>query len=179
MAGTVVLVVVVIAAILLLILGGFARSGKAFLGGYRSLIVLSGSMEPAMPIGGVVITKAADPASIKVGDIITFTGTVSDSPEQNSPFVTHRVVEILNEGEGLSFVTKGDANNTTDVNPVAASRVVGRVVLVIPWLGYLSDFVRSFWGWLVMIVLPATIIVVWELFEIAQATKKLVKARRG
>ena len=177
-AGTVVLILVVVAAVLLLILGAYARGGKAFVGGYRPLIVLSGSMTPKMPVGGVVITKTVDPTAIKVGDIITFMGGVSNSADENSPFVTHRVVQILPSAGGLSFITKGDANNTADPEPVAASQVVGRVVLIVPWLGYLSNFVHGFWGWLLMIILPAAIIIAWEVRDLLRGIKKGTQAAK-
>lgn len=175
--GTVVLIIVVVAALLLLVLGAFARGGRA-VGGYRALVVLSGSMTPKMPVGSVVVSKSANPMSIKVGDIITFVRTASNSTENNSAFVTHRVVRIVNDAGGLSFVTKGDANNTTDQNPVLASHVVGRVVLVVPWLGHVTNFVRGFWGWLLLIIFPAAIIIVWEIVGLVRGTKKRTEAAK-
>lgn len=163
--GTAILGVVMVIAILLLILGGFARGGRAFVGGYRPLIVLSGSMVPKMPVGSVVISKSIDPTMIKVGDIITFIPR-SGVAGTSEPFVTHRVVQVLKQATGLSFVTKGDANNTTDLNPVVAGQVVGRVVLIVPFVGRLSLFVHSLWGWILMVILPALILISWEVVDV-------------
>jgi signal peptidase I len=169
--GTAILAVVVVIAVLLLILGGFARGGRAFAGGYRPLIVLSGSMVPKMPVGSVVISKSVDPTVIKVGDIITFTQR-SALRGSNEPFVSHRVVHVLNQATGLSFVTKGDANNTTDSAPVLASQVVGRVILILPFVGKLSQFVHRRWGWILMVILPAFILISWEVVDVVVLSGK-------
>jgi signal peptidase len=122
-------------------------------------------MVPKMPVGSVVISKSTDPTMIKVGDIITFIPR-SGVAGTSEPFVTHRVVQVLKQATGLSFVTKGDANNTTDLNPVVAGQVVGRVVLIVPFVGRLSLFVHSLWGWILMVILPALILISWEVVDV-------------
>ena len=72
----------------------------------------------------------------------------------------------MKQATGLSFVTKGDANNTTDLNPVVAGQVVGRVVLIVPFVGRLSLFVHSLWGWILMVILPALILISWEVVDV-------------
>lgn len=173
-AGTIVLCVVVVVAAVLLVFSIFSGNGRTLPGGYRPLTVLSGSMEPTLPVGSVVISKAVDPATIETGDIVTFAQT-GDLTGRTSPFVTHRVTEVVSGDSGLSFLTKGDANNSADMDPVLAERVVGKVTLTLPYLGYVTRFVRSPLGLILMIVLPAAILIVWEGIGLVNGRKKLTK----
>jgi signal peptidase I len=109
-------------------------------GGYRPLVVLSGSMEPVMPTGSLVLTKAVAPATVQVGDVITFH---LHSRAYQSELATHRVIAVESGPMGLSFVTKGDANQVYDLKPVPATDLVGRVVVVSGWAGSLAQAVKS------------------------------------
>ena len=89
--------------------------------------VLTGSMEPEYPVGCAVYVKEIDFEEIKTGDPITYRlGTDTDL------VATHRVVEI--DSEQQAFITKGDANQSADVDAVSYSQVVGKVVFQIPLL---------------------------------------------
>lgn len=109
-------------------------------GGYRPFVVLSGSMEPSMPTGSLVLTKSVDPESVHVGDVITFR-LESGSFETDS--ATHRVAAIEQGPGGLSFITKGDANQAPDPLPVPASALVGRVVAGSSLAGSLAQAVKT------------------------------------
>ena len=122
-------------------------------------VVMSGSMEPALPVGSVVLVRPVDPEAVAVGDIITFR-------RQGSPdFVTHRVVEVVNE-ESLSFRTRGDANEEPDTSSVPADALRGRVWVTIPYLGYVAQHARQPWGFLLLVGLPGGLIIAGELFRI-------------
>ena len=95
--------------------------------GHRLYIVESGSMLPALKINSMIIAKELPASEIEMGDILTFYGKNADVK------ITHRVVEIQNNGE--SFITRGDANNANDPNPVTKDRVIGKVVFAIPLIG--------------------------------------------
>ena len=102
-----------IAAILFLIL---IISGSLFtiispFFGWRTEVVISGSMEPAIQTGSVVIVRPIVPDTIRTGDIIMFSSLDMRS------LTTHRVVNVESE-PGLQFITRGDANNNPDINPV-------------------------------------------------------------
>ena len=94
--------------------------------GLKTYKVLSGSMEPEYHVGSVVYVEKSSIDDIEVGDVITF--YINDNT-----VVTHRVVD--NDTE--SFHTKGDANETEDGGSVAYDKVVGKVVLNVPYLGYI------------------------------------------
>jgi signal peptidase len=114
--GTAILVVIVLAA------GGLLGLQAA---GIKPMAVLSGSMEPAYHVGGLVfINTRVAAAEIEPGDAITFTMGAET-------VVTHRVVAI---GDG-AFTTKGDANDIEDLAPVPFENLVGRAAFQIPRAG--------------------------------------------
>ncbi|WP_234401940.1 signal peptidase I [Thermobifida halotolerans] len=108
--------------------------------GAQALIVLSGSMEPALPVGSVAIAGPVDPTEIEVGDVITFTHSApaqTDVTDARSvPLVTHRVIGIEETADGRLFHTRGDANTVPDDPPVPAADVRGRLWYHIPYFGY-------------------------------------------
>ncbi len=129
-------------------------------------IVQSGSMEPTLPVGSVVVVAPA--ASYGVGDMITFgSDTGARIP------TTHRVAAVEREGGSVRYVTKGDANEEPDSGLVSYDMVIGRVVGVVPRLGFALDFARSRNGFLVTVVIPAALIVLDELFTIAGVVRKM------
>lgn len=124
------LIIVVAAAVALAIavaLLPWAVGGKA-------LTVLSGSMEPGLPIGSIAVVKPEPAAGIVVGDVIQFVDR--DQATGASRVVTHRVLEVR---PGPEFVTKGDANATPDPHVVAAASVGGVLWYHVPWVGGLRD----------------------------------------
>jgi len=127
--------------------------------GWSADAVFSGSMEPELKVGGVVITQPAEAEEIKVGDIITFHCPLADGLN------SHRVIEIK-EGSQLQFQTKGDANEDPDPFIVPSQNVVGKICFHIPYLGYVSQLVKTPLGFLLTLCLPALIIVVMELKNI-------------
>jgi signal peptidase len=104
--------------------------------GWRADTVLSGSMEPALPVGCVQVTKPVKPEDIKVGDIITFR-----SPT-NGKLMSHRVVAV-EEGQSYQFRTRGDANEDADPYLVPAENVVGRVCFKLSHVGYVVEYLKT------------------------------------
>ncbi len=126
--------------------------------GWQVVTVLSGSMEPAIPTGSILVSRPVTPDEINVGDIITFSGYGRDR------FITHRVIAI-ERTNGLVFTTKGDANNAEDPYRVPAENVVGKVLVHIPFLGFLFSFVKTPIGILLTLVIPGLLIIGLELRE--------------
>lgn len=116
--------------------------------GYSHLAVLSGSMEPEISAGDLVVIRRQ--TAYQPGDIITF--------DEGGVFTTHRIMEIRDDG----FCTKGDANNTPDSRPVPFERVVGRVILVIPGAGKVLLFLRSPAGMLGILLSGAAVLFLTE-----------------
>jgi signal peptidase len=123
--------------------------------------VFSGSMEPAIPVGSVVVIKPADPETLKIGDIICFKLSQPTS-------ITHRIINITNEG----FITKGDANEDPDQWIVKRENVIGKAVFTIPFIGYIGYFVRTPIGFILLIVIPASLIIIMEIRNIVKELRK-------
>ncbi|GAC1324046.1 MAG: hypothetical protein NVSMB13_04850 [Mycobacteriales bacterium] len=100
--------------------------------GGKSLVVVSGSMEPTLRVGDVVVVSPVSPGSLRPGDIATFR-----SPDGAARLVTHRVRALTIQGDVVSVVTKGDANNNVESWSMPAAGSVGRVVEHLPALGLL------------------------------------------
>ncbi|MBI5456680.1 signal peptidase I [Candidatus Kaiserbacteria bacterium] len=140
-------------------------------GNVQIKIVKSGSMEPAIKTGSVVVLKPQE--SYKVGDVITFgedTGTQIPT--------THRIIEVRQEGSQTFYMTKGDANEDPDNVQIAKSEVEGRVLFNVPYAGYVLDFAKQPIGFTLMIGLPAAMIILDELMRIFQEVRRIRGGRR-
>jgi signal peptidase len=149
-----------ILVILLMSAVAFTFWGPRF--GWEVDVVLSGSMEPQLHTGGLVVTRPAKPENIVPGDIITFYAPVTHK------VTTHRVIEIENSPT-LAFRTKGDANEEADPSPVPAGSVRGVVCFSIPGIGYFTRFVKTLPGLLLCLCLPGLVIIITEVRNIRRA----------
>lgn len=139
--------------------------------GYRVYMVLSGSMSPAFDTGSMVFVRPADPVTIEVGDVITFSGSSEDL------LTTHRVVNIDDE-DGLKFITRGDANNVDDPNPVPVENVVGRVHGSLPYLGYMMGFARTRQGLIFLVFIPGVLVIFFEMRNIFKYMRETDQERK-
>ncbi|WP_017187208.1 signal peptidase I [Alkalibacillus haloalkaliphilus] len=101
------------------------------------LNVLSGSMEPHLSPGDIIIIR--NDSEVKEGDVITFQG------KQNN-LVTHRVIGVFEKNGITHYETKGDANKTPDRQYVSNEEVIGKLSLSIPKAGYILDFLKGPFG---------------------------------
>ena len=134
-----------------LIVKGIANKNEVpSIGGNAPLIVLTGSMDPTIKAGDLIVTKKVDAKDVKVGDVISFF-----DPEGNgSSIVTHRVIGIeIDETSGeIFFRTQGDNNDIADMTPVPERNLVGRWEGTRFWgLGYVVLFTQSTVGIIVII----------------------------
>jgi signal peptidase len=141
-------------------------------GASHSFVVLSGSMEPAISTGDVIVVEDVPASDIEEGDVITFGGSATE------PATTHRVIAVGESDGERVFRTKGDANEDPDASPVAADEVVGRVMelpvptagqtlFAIPYIGYVIEFAGTPRGFVALVVLPFGLLGVSELWEYA------------
>lgn len=131
--------------------------------GIRVYSVISGSMEPAYPVGSLIYVKQADPDEIRIGDVITYV-----LPD-NTP-ATHRVVRI--DAENQRFYTKGDANETEDGSPVLFRNLIGRPILRIPYLGYIAYCIQHPPGMYIAVAAGLVILLLVFLPDIWARNKK-------
>ncbi len=141
--------------------------------------VYSGSMEPQLKVGGVVVTRPVAAEEIRVGDIITFHSPLNDE------LTSHRVVAVedgvvavedgevaIEDGSPLQFQTKGDANAHVDPFVVPAQNLAGEVCFHMPYLGYAAQFIKSPLGLILTLCLPGLAIIVMEVVKVFRAIKE-------
>ena len=155
------LVIAFLVAIALL----FIVSAFPITGNIKVLSVLSGSMDPAIHTGSIVVVKPV--STYKIGDIITFgPNTKTQVP------TTHRIYDMkVIEGK-LQYITKGDANNAPDQKVVLKEEILGKVLLDIPYLGFAVDFTKKPIGFILIIGVPAVAIIADEIKKIFKETNK-------
>ncbi len=159
-AGFIILVLLMVASFTVYILPHF---------GWRTDNLSSGSMEPELKSGDLVVTRPVAPEAVEVGDIIAFYS--SDAHEN---LVSHRVVSI-ERNPSISFITKGDAYMTSDPFIVPARNLVGRVCFNVSLLGYAVAFMKTTPGLLVTLVVPGLAIITVCLNSLRHTIARKVK----
>ena len=166
--GEVLATLVMVAAIGLL---AFMLLGPRF--GWYTHPVLTGSMEPALPVGGVIVTRPIPVGAVKVGDIVTLL--------EGENLVTHRVVEVSlsQTDEQLLFKTKGDANQEPDPGPFAIQGdQVALTVFYIPYVGRWAQAVSRIAVLPILGAIFGTIMVVILGSEVWKGIREVKQKRR-
>lgn len=132
---------------------------------YKFLKVQSGSMEPAVKMGSLILVTPAQ--DYEIGDIITFCQN-----KNCSKTITHRLVDIRYESGKAFYLTKGDVNKLADKQEIAEEQIVGKVRFGLPALGYVVNFVQKPIGFLIIILLPALLVIYQEIIKIKKQIKK-------
>lgn len=143
-------------------------------GAEHSYVVLSDSMTPTFSAGSVVMVNEAPAGQVEEGDIITYnppSGASNDA--EGVDRVTHRVVGVVEQDGQRAFRTKGDANEEPDSQLVRPDDLIGVVMFSIPAVGYVVQFANSGNGILLLVVVPAILLAlneIWELYRAAVTT---------
>lgn len=164
--------VVLVLAILLGIFCSFtafiAKSGSGVPSffGIRPFSIQTESMEPFFSKGDLIIDKVVkDAAELEVGDVITFWTVIQGERVLNS----HRIIQIDDYENYLSFVTKGDNNSVEDSLTVHQAEVVGKYMTHIPGMGTVIDFLQTGTGFLLVIVIPCALFFIYQLIVFFKA----------
>ena len=164
--GNTIVNVILILAILLGIFCSFTAfvsksgSGVPSFFGIRPFSIQTESMEPFFNKGDLIIDVAVkDPKELEVGDVITFWTVIQGERVLNS----HRIVQIDDYENYLSFVTKGDNNTIEDSLTVHQAEIVGKYVAHIPGVGTVIDFLQTGTGFLIVIVIPCALFFIYQL----------------
>jgi signal peptidase len=153
------------------VLLGVVLGKGAPLVGRQSIVIGGSSMEPAIPLGAAIVVQPADPATLAVGDIVS----MQIGPERTT--FTHRVVTVIDRADGRWIRTQGDANAEPDPTLVAASAVIGRVELVIPYAGYLLALLSLPMGVMFVLGFAATLLAIAWLLESLEPDPRPRRAR--
>ena len=154
--GQVVLFVILIFFILLNILSMNNKS----LFGFRIYRVISGSMQPALQIGDVIIIKKANNYAEK--DIITYDNGLTT--------ITHRIKFI----NGDEIITEGDANDAPD-KPITKDRILGKYFFRISTFSVFSIMLTGKTIYLIMVLVLFAIL----LFAISDRVTRNLEYRRN
>ena len=125
--------------------------------GMTQIIVISGSMEPVVRVGDILLIR--EQSAYETGDVVTY--------RSGSSLITHRVIET----DGTGLVTQGDANNAADA-PIELSQVEGQMLLRIPKLGYAALMLRTPLGFLITIAGGLLLIIVPTLADRRRKSKQ-------
>lgn len=161
----------------LVVLGALYVAPSIITGSTKFLIVLSGSMDPVMRVGDVVVITHVEPEDVSVGDIIAH----KDPSGRENVIITHRVYrveEVIEDGGNtLGFKTKGDANEDIDQYVVSQGDIVGKAVFLIPFLGYLFHYAREPMVFISLVIIPAGLIIADELRKIIWYSNPILACR--
>ena len=138
------------------------------LGGYLPLIVLTDSMYPEIHGGDLIICHKGEPEEVQEGDIIAY----FDPAGNGTTIVSHRVVKVTEKDGEISYITKGDANNTEDMFPVTEDDLVGVYIKRIPGVGNVAMFMQSTTGLIVCVLLPIILLVAYDIIRRRKYDKK-------
>lgn len=138
-------------------------SSKTEIAGFRTFVVLTGSMSPTIPAGSLIVTKRD--TAYNTGDVIAFT--------QGNVTITHRIVKITNG----NFVTKGDANNVEDSKAIAPSSILGITLFHLPYIGSAILFLRTFQGFLSLVIVPGVLFIAFEFWNIKKEMEKEIEKK--
>jgi signal peptidase len=155
--------------------------------GFNFFAVSSGSMEPNVHTGSLIYVGKFKLEDLKKGDIITY--RISDEQAKQNAVVTHRIAEVkknekqeevTTQGDKkekktvvtYTFKTKGDANAEEDSYDVNADQIIGKYNWQIPKLGFISLFAQTPQGLVLLVILPAAILIIWEVVSLILHFKK-------
>lgn len=117
-----------------LIAGIAATIAACAVTGSTPLVVVSGSMAPAIDVGDLIIVRATSVEEVAASQVVTFRDDT-----RGGQLVTHRVVSITRNEGGYDVVTQGDRNTAVEEWSVAPDGTVGRYVLRVPRVGLVAN----------------------------------------
>lgn len=163
-----------LAVVLLVAVATFlVQAFPQLVGADHALIVQSGSMEPAISTGGIVFVSETPPEQVEEGDVVTYA-------DGGGNLITHRVVEKHQTESSFRFVTKGDANEEPDPEPVYRDEYFGKVgdldlplvdqvLFTVPYVGRIVAFGQSPLGYATMVLVPVLALIFSEIWNLYQA----------
>jgi signal peptidase len=141
--------------------------------GASTFVVGGGSMEPAIPLGSVVIAAPVPASELAVGDVVSLRAGADHA------VFTHRVTRLVERDGGIWLQTKGDANGQPDPSLVPASDVIGRVALTLPALGYVMVLLGTLQGVAFLIALGILVLAATWLLETLEDDQRIALRRRA
>lgn len=137
---------------------------------FNGYVIVSPSMVPTININDAIVVKREKDDQYSIGDIISFFSTEYSA---NGMVITHRIIEKNNRSSIRSlYTTKGDNNNIPDKQGVYTDDIYGKVLFVIPKLGYVQSFLVKPINLICFIILPVLIVIVYDFMRVGILFKK-------
>lgn len=168
-------VVVVFFSLSIVVITNASKAGNSIFG-YTFLQVLSDSMSPEFERGDVIVAQSYNGETLSVGDVVVF---VAPSGANQGKTVTHRIVEVVNDGENVKYRTKGDAAQFADSWELSAQDIKAVYIKVMPFITQASEFAGSSAGKGVMIALPLIFLVAVFAVDSFAASKLRESAKKA
>jgi len=167
-------VAVIVFSLLILLTVVMTGSGQvpSFLG-YSVFHVVTGSMEPSIPVDSLLVVRQVDVEEVEVGDIITF---YSRDPALGGSPNTHRVAAIEEDEDGIRFVTRGDANPVDDEYTTGAAELIGVVVFSSLFLGKAVRVMSNPLVFFPLLIVPLAILLLTNLFSTMRMARQAARA---
>lgn len=154
-----------------------AKGEAAVIFGYQLRIVVSGSMEPEIPVGSIVAVRTPGEddeefyGQLKEGDVLTFYWFNASSLKD--VVVTHRIVGIEQTDEGYEFTMQGDAvESDRQVVTSGSGNIIGKVEWHSLALGKIFTFLRSPGGIVCCLIVPAAAVICFETYRIVRLVRE-------
>ncbi|MEC2325744.1 signal peptidase I SipW [Lederbergia lenta] len=160
------LLFILLVCLVFIVISSKAAGGEPSILGYQLKTVLSGSMEPNMKTGSIILVESVKgTANFKQGDVITF-------KTKENILITHRIMKVENNGQ--RYITKGDNNNEPDVEPVLAQNIVGKYSgFTVPYAGYVLHFLNTKLGAVLLLIVPGLFFLGHAFFVIHRALRMI------
>ncbi|HKL93970.1 MAG TPA: signal peptidase I [Clostridia bacterium] len=140
--------------------------------GYYIYTVLTDSMEPTITPGDVILSKKAVPSELKVGDIVTYKDVSTVLAGNN---ITHRIIGIYPQDNGkIYFLTQGDNAAGAD-NPIEDEMIESVMIRKLEGVSAMLNFLKKPIGFICIIVIPLTILLVLVIASYFRDRLKLEK----
>lgn len=140
--------------------------------GYSLFRVMTGSMEPTIPVDSLIAVQRVAPGELAVNDVISF---YSNDPSLMGAVNTHRIIGIEDRDGRLYFSTKGDANNVEDRYTTSEDDVIGKVVFSSYSLGKAVRLISNPLLFVPLIILPLLFMFGHSIYESVVLAKKLAR----
>ncbi|MHC0037572.1 signal peptidase I SipW [Pseudoneobacillus sp. C159] len=162
------IVFIALLVMIVMVISSRASGGEPELFGYQFKTVLSGSMEPTFKTGSLILVERVENVKeLKEGDVITF-------KQDENNVVTHRIVEVMDQGGSVLYRTKGDNNEEADMNPVLDQNVVAKYSgITFPFIGYFLKYASSPIGTALLLILPGLLLLGYAALTIRAAIKEI------
>lgn len=134
--------------------------------GIKTFTIISSSMEPTFKIDDIIFVKKIDENQLQIGDIISFI--------QDKDIITHRIEKIEKNDSELVFITKGDANSTTDINKVKLSQIEGKYIFKISKVGKIFYILKN----KVVFIIVTIILLICYIIEKNKISKKIERKEK-